>query len=350
MKTERAPCEGAPPPTLPYIPSEGVKEAGAFADTSATESNQYLEYPKNVSYGCGIIDDLKPTKPKNDTYYRMCVVSYAAIDPRIKDGDIRILVMMLTLRQADGKMIVGHEKLSRLLGRAEKTMKRGVRRLEESEYLQCIEEGNGSGNAAIHILGGMFLREQAEWCKEQVKRATERGSQITPFSKEEIKKRGTILSQKGGRNLPPHTIDQPNNTHIKGVPSAFNKENWLKRGKETYPDWDDRDLNGAFYSAETKGVNSSWPSYQDKCYALRYKTQQPPPVVPKSWHKQAPKPQRAQCESPRLEPLDYNNLQTLESQIYTALKEGLSLTMIKANTEPKIYMKAFKRVQTLLKQ
>ena len=261
MKTERAPCEGAPLPTITCIPSESVKEAGAFADTSATKSNQYLEYSKNVSYDCGITDDLRPTKPKSDTYYRMCVVSYAAIDPRIKDGDIRILVMMLTLRQADGKMIVGHEKLSRLLGRTEKTMKRGVRRLEESEYLQCIEEGNGSGNAAIHILGEMFLREQAEWCKEQVKRATERGSQITPFSKEEIKKRGTIPIQKGGRKIPPHTIDQPNNTHTKGVPSAFNKENWLKRGKDTYPDWDDRNLNGAFYSAETKGVNCSWPSY-----------------------------------------------------------------------------------------
>jgi hypothetical protein len=127
------------------------------------------------------------------------------------------------------------------------------------------------------------------------------------------------------------------------VSSAFNKENWLKRGKETYPDWDDRDLNGAFYSAQIKGVNGSWPSYQDKCYALRFKSQQTSAVALKSWQKKPCKPQRSQCESPRLEPLDYTQQEILENQIYTALKEGLSVIMIKANADPTRYEDAHRK-------
>jgi hypothetical protein len=135
----------------------------------------------------------------------------------------------------------------------------------------------------------------------------------------------------------------------------LSKENWLKRGKETYPDWDEGNMMGAFHNAEAKRLNGTWPSYQDKCYHLRKTSAKEAPRVASTQKDQRPKgtpskTQRSQCESPRLAPIDYNDLKTLEEQIYTALKEGLSLIMIKASADLVVYKEAYKRAEARLKE
>jgi hypothetical protein len=109
-------------------------------------------------------------------------------------------------------------------------------------------------------------------------------------------------------------------------------------------------MMGAFHNAEAKRVNGTWPTYQDKCYHLRKTSPKEAQKVASTYKDQRPKvvssqPQRSQCESPRLAPIDYKDPKTVEDLIYTALKEGLSLVMIEANTDAALYKDAFSKVE-----
>ena len=160
---------------------------------------------------------------------------------------------------------------------------------------------------------------------------------------------GGVQIHNRGEPTPPSPISTLN-THTNNVGLALSKENWLKRGKDTYPDWDEGNMMGAFHNAEAKRVNGTWPSYQDKCYHLRKTSPKEAQKVASTHKDQRPKvgpsqPHRSQCESPRLPPIDFNDLKTLEEQIYTALKEGLSLKMIEASADPVLYKKAVARLK-----
>lgn len=108
--------------------------------------------------------------------------------------------------------------------------------------------------------------------------------------------------------------------------SLFDLENWLYRGKEKFPDWDERDLMGSYESALRNGVNGTWELYQDKCYARRFNAC---PDSPRS--SPAPRPAvKSSCESPRQEPAKLSELNVLIGEIVYAKKVNESLEVIKS--------------------
>jgi len=286
---------------------------------------------------------------------------------------VRVLVWMVleAWQKEDRKMIVSHEELALQMETETKVIRPTLDRLVAMKCLKMLVKGSCRKNqrriCSQYALGEAFEGKPPKMRgkNKSLQYVNEGREDRTPPVEQPLT--GGVEIQIGEDRTPPvtststrgvqiHNRGEPTppspistlNTHTKELPSAFSKENWLKRGKEKYPDWDDRDLSGAFYSAEAKGLNGTWPSYQDKCYHLRKTSAKEAPRVASTQKDQRPKgtpskTQRSQCESPRLAPIDYNNLKTLEEQIYTALKEGLSLIMIEASADPVLYKEASMR-------
>ena len=346
MKTERAPCEGAPCPTQISNPLYNVKD-GVLEDspnTAATSSTLSIESPQTEK----LYITPPPQGRKKPKDIRFACLGHIQKLKGVPSTAKAIMTWLVMERQwrSDRLLIVGKGECAERFGKSRRQVIRLFQILEESNCLRIVKRGGSTRGskreANTYALGSLFDAlppKEAKYRPVTEMSLVGEGRPVTKMSDDQCQE---------CHSLP--IVTPYKNTHTKEVSSAFNKENWLKRGKDTYPYWDDRDLNGAFYSAQAKGVNSSWPSYQDKCYALRYKSHQPPPVVPKIWHKQPCKPQRSHCESPRLEPLDYTQPEILENQIYTALKEDLSIVMIKANADPTRYEEAYKKAKTRLKK
>jgi len=344
MKTERAPCEGAPCPTQISNPLYNVKN-GVLENsphTAATSSTLSIESPQTEKlYITPPLEGQK--KPKDIRFACLGHIQKLKGIPSTAKAIMTWLVMERQWR-SDRLLIVGKGECAERFGKSRRQVIRLFQILEESNCLRIVKRGGSTRGskreANTYALGSLFDAlppKEAKYRPVTKMSLVGEGRPVTKLSDDQCQE---------CHSLPIFTPHK--NTHTKEVSSAFNKENWLRRGKDTYPYWDDRDLNGAFYSAQAKGVNESWPSYQDKCHALRYKSHQPPPVAPKIWHKQPCKPQRSHCESPRLEPLDYTRPEILENQIYTAIKEGLSTIVIKANADPVLYEKAYRRAEARL--
>ena len=278
----------------------------------------------------------------------------------------------------DRKMIVSHEELALQMETETKVIRATLDRLVAMKCLKMLIKGSCRKNQR-RICSQYALGEAFEG-KPPKMRGKNKSLQYVSAGREELTPpieqslTGGVEIQTGEDRTPPitststggvqiHNRGEPTppspistlNTHTKELPSALSKENWLKRGKDTYPDWDEGNMMGAFHNAEAKRVNSTWPSYQDKCYHLRKASPKEALKVTTTHKDQRPKavpsqPHRSQCESPRLAPIDYNDLKTLEEQIYTALKEGLSLIMIEASADPVLYRGAYKRAVARLKE
>ena len=344
MKTERAPCEGAPSPTQISNPLYNVKD-GVLEDsshTAATSSTLSIESPQTEK----LYITPPPQGRKKPKDIRFACLGHIQKLKGVPSTAKAIMTWLVMERQwrSDRLLIVGKGECAERFGKSRRQVIRLFQILEESNCLRIVKRGGSTRGskreANTYALGPLFDALPPREAKYRL---------VTKMSLVGEGRPVTKKSDDQCQKCHPHPIITPyKNTHTKEVSSAFSKENWLRRGKDTYPEWDDRDLNSSFYSAETKGMNGNWSSYQDKCYALRYKSQQTPPVVPKSWHKQLGKPQRSQCESPRLEALDYTQPEILENQIYTALKEGLSIIMIKANADPAQYEEAYRKAEARL--
>lgn len=293
---------------------------------------------------------------------------------------VRVLVWMVleAWQKEDRKMIVSHEELALQMETETKVIRPTLDRLVAMKCLKMLVKGSCRKNqrrvCSQYALGEAFEGKPPKMRgkNKSLKYASEGREERTPPIEQSLT--GGVEIQTGEDCTPPitststggvqiHNRGEPTppspistlNTHTKELPSALSKENWLKRGKEKYPDWDDRDLSGAFYSAEARGLNGTWPSYQDKCYHLRKVSPKEAPKIASSHKDQRPKavpsqPHRSQCESPRLPPIDYNDLKTLEEQIYTALKEDLSLSMIKVSADPGLYKTAYESAAARLKK
>ena len=267
-----------------------------------------------------------------------------------------VLTWLITKRQwrKDRLMIVGKGELAEVFKVHERTIDRCVSELLVSHYLRLVKQGGSllgqRREANIYALGSAFDGIPPRFLGKSKDKELP-AAEMLPVAKTPLVTKTSPVektSNDQGCPCPPLPIVHPNHTHTNNVVLDLSKENWLKRGKEKYPDWDDRDLSGAFYSAEAKGLNGTWPSYQDKCYHLRKVSPKEAPKIASSHKDQRPKtvpsqPYRSQCESPKLPPIDYNDLKTLEEQIYTALKEGLSLKMIEASADPVFYKEASMR-------
>ena len=278
----------------------------------------------------------------------------------------------------DRKMIVSHEELALQMETETKVIRATLDRLVAMKCLKMLIKGScrknqrricsqyalgeafegnppkmrGMNKSLQYVSAGREERtppiEQSLTGGVEIQTGEDRTPPITSTST------GGVQIHNRGEPTPPSPISTLN-THTNNVGLALSKENWLKRGKDTYPDWDEGNMMGAFHNAEAKRVNATWPSYQDKCYHLRKTSPKKAQKVASTYKDQRPKvgssqAQRSQCESPRLLPIDYNEPKTLEGQIYTGLKEGLSLEMIKASADPVLYKEAYKRVEARLKE
>lgn len=292
---------------------------------------------------------------------------------------VRVLVWMVleAWQKEDRKMIVSHEELASQMQTETKVIRATLDRLVAMKCLVVMVKGScikkqqricsqyalgdafegippkmrGKNNFLHYARVGRGERnppiEQATTGVVETQAGEERTPPITSTPI------GGVQIHDRGEPTPPSPISTPN-THTKEVPSAFSQENWLKRGKDTYPDWDEGNMMGAFHNAEAKRVNGTWPSYQDKCYHLRKSSAKEAPKVASAQKDQRPKvvpsqPHRSQCESPRLPPIDYNNPKILEEQIYTGLREDLSLRMIEVSADPALYKEAYMRAEARLK-
>jgi len=212
--------------------------------------------------------------------------------------------------------------------------------LEDSGCLRMVKRGGIRGGTRYegntYALGSLFdnLPPEESFKRPVTKMSPIKGSpSVTKMSVEQCQECHPLPILSPYKNT--HTDNKSNNKSEREEPSApdslsFTKENWLNRGKEKYPDWDEIDLHGCFYTAEGtgKGVNGTWPSYQDKCYVRRFNTM---PTPKPSF---TPRPER---ESPRPEHIDYDHLPTLTSMIYYTTKIGESLVGIQSSSKPEFF-------------
>jgi hypothetical protein len=271
---------------------------------------------------------------------------------------VRVLGWMVleAWQKEDRKMIVSHEELAFQMETETKVIRSTLDRLVAMKCLKVLVKGSCLKNqhkiCSQYALGEVFegIPPKMRGKNKYLHYAKGgRGERTPPLVQETM---GGVHTHKGGEYTPPSPTSTLN-THTNNVGAGLNRETWLKRGKDKYPDWDIGNMLGAFHNAEAKRLNGTWPSYQDKCYHLRKTSPKEAPKVSVPQKDQKPKvvpsqPQRSQCESPRLAPIDYNDLKALEEQIYTAFKEGLSLEMIKASANPVLYGGAYKRAEARL--
>ena len=278
----------------------------------------------------------------------------------------------------DRKMIVSHEELALQMETETKVIRATLDRLVAMKCLKVLIKGSCRKNqrriCSQYALGEAFegkppkmrgknkslhyLREGREERIPPIEQSPTGGVEIQtgedrtpPITSTSM---GGVQIHNRGEPTPPSPISTLN-THTKELPSALSKENWLKRGKDTYPDWDEGNMMGAFHNAEAKRVNGTWPSYQDKCYHLRKTSPKEAQKVASTYKDQRPKvvpsqPHRSQCESPRPPPIDYKNLRTVVDEIYTAFKEGLSIDLIRASATSALYEEAYKIAEAKFKE
>jgi len=352
VKKEKATCEDAAPLTqsssLVGFVAEGISRDSKISTCTAPASSNNGALEVTVEAG----------KAKD---YRLDWLAENVRRSGISPLARCVLTWLITKRQwrTDRLMIVGKGELAEVFMVHERTIDRCVSELLASHCLRLVKQGGSllgqRREANIYALGSAFDGIPPRFLSKGKDKELP-VAEMPPVAKTPLVTKTSPVektSNDQGCPCPPLPIVHPNHTHINNVVLALSKENWLKRGKETYPDWDEGNMMGAFHNAEAKRLNGTWPSYQDKCYLLRKTSPKEAPKVASARKDQRPKtvpsqPQRSQCESPRLAPIDYNDLKTLEEQIYTALKEGLSLIMIKASTDPVLYREALKRAQARL--
>jgi hypothetical protein len=362
MKTEEATCKVAPSPTQISYPLYNVKDGviEGSPHTAVTCSPFSIGSPQTQSLYITPRSEKTP-KEHNFAYYKTLVALFAGIDQRITFFDAVLLNHMVAFvrRKDDGFMISGIEKVGNALkGQSKRATLESLKRLEKFGYLYCFQRGIGRGNASKYVLGEMYSKDRRNWIEQRLIENAENAkpqnfvrtkpkgkSRGRPFRKgEKVQKSAPfndpekvqISAQKRCKYQHLHPIGNPIYTHTESKRetsspdrSLFNLENWLYRGKEKLPDWDNRDLMGSYESAVRNGVNGTWELYQDKCYARRFNAS---PDSPRS--SPAPRPAvKSSCESPKQARLDYNDPKILEEALFVALSNGETTACILASVK-----------------
>jgi len=350
MKTERAPCEGAPSPTQTSYPLSFVKDGQPDrpSSSSVTSSTFAIQSPSNVR-------QLETTGKKKKDYRLGWLVWHTTKNKDLSPMNVRMLNLFVLegLHSTDNKIIISTEEMAELLETSEKVIRQSRDRLIALNLIRLLLKGysipKGGRVCSEYALGSGFdgvrpiMRGKG---KIPHNHKAKRGYSTTPLKEDGT---GVLEIQKGGVRIPPSPISTPH-THTQELPLAFSKENWDAYCFKLNSTREQKDIDRTFDKALIDGATSeNWESYA-KVYDSHYKpsTKAAPAPSPKIWHKQPCKPQRSHCESPRLEPLDYTQPEILQNQIYTALKEGLSIRMIKANADPAQYEEAYRRAEASL--
>ena len=327
MKIEEATCKVAPSPTQISYPLYNVKD-GVIEDsphTGVTCSPCSIESPQTQKlYITPVVEGRK--KPKDPRFACLGYIQKLKAIPSTAKAILTWLVMERQWR-TDRLIIVSFGLVADHFGLSRRQVIRLFQILEESGCLRMFKKGGSTRGskreANTYSLGSLFDNLPPE----ETKRRPVSGMSLVPPVPLVTK-----MSDDQCQECHPLPIVPPIHTHTEELPTAFNKENWLNRGKAKYPNWDADNMTSAFYSGEMKGLNGNWPSFQDKCYHLRItsaKTTPAPAPAPRSWQKQASKPQDSSCESPRPKPIDYDkNPKVFEDDLYTALRYGYTTDVI----------------------
>jgi len=271
---------------------------------AVTSSTQTFQPPANIlNYSSGTNGRHEPEKTRTAAYCRMLVERWAAFDPALKEYDVRLFLVMLTLLQPDGLIIAGEPKLCRLtMKKSLRTPRQALERLCKAGYLTCVRKGNGKGNASHYVRGEMFNPERSKELQTRIRELTQRGTKNTPFDGERVQ----FFGSKGGQKIHPQPIDQPIHTHTEELPSAFNKENWMAHteNQTLFPKWTREDRERSFELAKAKGyeTDKTWRG----CCAFWFnqwqkhnaKPQAPAAAIARKAFSTSTRPAyRSQCES-----------------------------------------------------
>ena len=310
MIKERPPCEGGLPPTQNCTLSEGVNGTG-LCSSAVTASTHAIQPSANIlNYSSGTNGRHEPEKTRTAAYCRMLVERWAAFDPALKEYDVRLFLVMLTLLQPDGLIIAGEPKLCRLtMKKSLRTPRQALERLCKAGYFACVRKGNGKGNASHYVRGEMFNPERSEELQTRIRELTQRGSKNTPFDGERVQ----FFGSKGGQKIHPQPIEQPINTHTEELPSALNEETWKAYCLELNPERDPADISRTLDKAIRKGARDGFWKHLCRDFNSYYKTppkpQAPAAVIARKAFSPAKLPQvKSSCESPRIGGLAFDGL------------------------------------------
>ena len=237
MKKEEATCEDAVPLTqsssLVGFVAEGINRDSKISTCTAPASSNNGALEVTVEAG----------KAKD---YRLDWlaenVSRSGISPLARC----VLTWLITKRQwrTDRLMIVGKGELAEVFKVHERTIDRCVSELLASRCLRLVKQGGSllgqRREANIYALGSAFDGIPPRFLSKGKDKELP-VAEMSPVAKTPLVTKTSPVektSNDQGRPCPPLPIVHPNHTHINNVVLALSKENWLKRGKNTYPDWD----------------------------------------------------------------------------------------------------------------
>ena len=322
MKKERPPCEGGPPQqnigsTLPL----NVNGSGCYSSAVTASTPGLTGLNPNLNFSAGENGNHKANGVDLRTKDRIVFFIEAIKDLSLTGSQIRALAggVFGLWQYHDEQMWAGSEAVARYWRYPLKTAKRAIEGLRKKKLWVLKKKGGGRGNSNKYALGGSFKT----------------GTPKSPF---ELK--GDIQGHKEGHRRPPHTYTKPKHTHGEDGLGAFTRDNWKTYCLELNPQRDPVDIDVTFDKAITEGARDNHWKHICRKFNSWYK----PPTKPQA-HAAArrhftptPRPAvRSSCESPRTAPLDYANRQVLETELQTAIKEGMSLEFIKASTPKALY-------------
>lgn len=204
-------------------------------------------------------------KPNFRTKDRINFFIESIKDLTLTASEIRVVAgAVFGLWRADDEEIwIGPQSAAKFWGFSLKTGKRAIMGVRKRRLFILQEKGGGRSNSNKYSLGGSFVtdKERPPFCKN-----------------------GDIPVQKQGQRRPPHTETKTISAHTTVRYFPFDERKWIEHCKETYPDWDEKDIRGSFLSALAKGEGlRNWKAFAAKCYQNRRKLPQSPPVsVPTS--------------------------------------------------------------------
>jgi len=325
MKTERAPCEGAPSPTQisnpPYNVKDGVLEDSPH--TAATSSRLSIESPQTEK----LYITPPPQGRKKPKDPRFACLGYIQKLKGIPSSAKNILTWLVMERQwrNDRLIIVSFGLVADHFGLSRRQVIRLFHILEDSGCLRIVKRGGIRGGTRYegntYALGSLFDNLPPE---ESKKRPV---TKMSPIKGNPSVTKMSIEQCQECHLLP--IVSPYKNTHREESPWAFTKESWLKACQRLNPTRDLIDIERTFPLAIRKGAKDGdwmhWVEYFDSFYT--------PHTVP-ARSSPAPRPAvKSSCESPKQARLDYNDPKILEEALFVALSNGETTACILASVK-----------------
>ena len=283
MKTEEAPCEGAPSLIKTSYPLYHVKDGliEHSSHSAVTSSTLSIESPQTTN----LYITPPPERPKKAKDLRLACLGHIQKLKGIPSTAKAILTWLVTIRQwrADRLIIVSFGLVADHFGLSRRQVIRLFQILEESGCLRIVKRGGIRGGIRYegntYALGSLFDNLPSEESKKRpvTKMSPIKGNpSVTKISIEQCQGchplpiltpyKSTLTNNK--------SYNQSNNNRER-EPSAldsiaFNKETWLKACLNLNPSRDLEDIDHTFHLAENEGAKDGgwahWAIRFDRCY------------------------------------------------------------------------------------